>query len=236
MNNESSTFYQTIRDHLRIEFESKYRPGDVLPTEREFAERFDVNRHTLRRAFDELEREGWILRQRGRRARVLRPPISHSLSKHSDLTTDIEHIGLDAEAEVLNNQVVLPSPLVAERLRLRKNAMVVHLEVLFLADGEPVALANHHLPASKYAGAFEDYESGTVCAHFAREVGEMVERSKIFFRAELPSPHIARLLLVAQNKPISVLSSLNVLTKNKQPVEYVTHAFRSDSVELMTSF
>lgn len=42
------------------------RPGDRLPTEREFADRFGSGRGTIRRTLEELEKEGLIRREIGR--------------------------------------------------------------------------------------------------------------------------------------------------------------------------
>ena len=42
-----------------------YAPGDRLPSERELADQFDVDRHTLRSAVHELELLGLITRRQG---------------------------------------------------------------------------------------------------------------------------------------------------------------------------
>ena len=47
-----------LRDELQ-----RMSPGDYLPGEVQLAARFAVNRHTLRRAVDELVLEGRLLRQ-----------------------------------------------------------------------------------------------------------------------------------------------------------------------------
>ena len=43
-----------------------YPPGGRLPTEAEFAARFGVNRHTVRRALEELSRVGLVRVEQGR--------------------------------------------------------------------------------------------------------------------------------------------------------------------------
>ena len=48
-----------------------YTPGDRLPSERELADQFGVDRHTLRSAFHELELLGLITRRQGAGAHVL---------------------------------------------------------------------------------------------------------------------------------------------------------------------
>ena len=42
-----------------------YKPGQILPTEKELAKRFDASRPTIARAMRELQSEGLIIRQQG---------------------------------------------------------------------------------------------------------------------------------------------------------------------------
>ncbi len=52
-------------------FTGAYLPGDLLPPERELAQQFGVDRHTLRSALGELEQLGLVLRRQGSGCRVL---------------------------------------------------------------------------------------------------------------------------------------------------------------------
>ncbi len=58
--------YQTILDELRTKITSGVlQPNQALPTELELAELYKVSRITSKRAMEELEREGLIIRKRG---------------------------------------------------------------------------------------------------------------------------------------------------------------------------
>ena len=54
-----------IASDLRGQIERAFDEGDWLPAEPELAARFGVNRHTLRRAVDELIAEGLVERVHG---------------------------------------------------------------------------------------------------------------------------------------------------------------------------
>ncbi|HGY5922203.1 TPA: GntR family transcriptional regulator, partial [Klebsiella michiganensis] len=53
------TRYQEIAAKLEQELRH-YHCGDYLPAEQQLASRFEVNRHTLRRAIDQLVERGWV--------------------------------------------------------------------------------------------------------------------------------------------------------------------------------
>jgi len=60
------TLYQQIVDRLKREVsEGRLRPGDILPSFRQLAEDLLVSVITVKRAYEELEREGIIYRRQG---------------------------------------------------------------------------------------------------------------------------------------------------------------------------
>ncbi|KKW67165.1 hypothetical protein AAV94_12115 [Lampropedia cohaerens] len=73
---------QHVLDTLKKDIQGSYKPGDVLPTERELAERFQVGRNTVREAMIFLEAYQLVEKtQRG--ARVREPsfePMFHLLN------------------------------------------------------------------------------------------------------------------------------------------------------------
>jgi GntR family transcriptional regulator len=60
------TFYQQIIDRLKREIsEGRLKPGAALPSFRQLAEDLLVSVITVKRAYEELEREGIIFRRQG---------------------------------------------------------------------------------------------------------------------------------------------------------------------------
>ena len=55
--------YVTLRTWVR---DGTYKPGEQIPTEPQLCEMFGVSRITVRKAIDNLAKEGWLLRQQGR--------------------------------------------------------------------------------------------------------------------------------------------------------------------------
>src|SRR5579875_463697 len=68
---EGIALWRQISNALSAEISAgAYRPGARLPTEAELAHRFRVNRHTVRRAMDELSRSGFARVEQGKGAFV----------------------------------------------------------------------------------------------------------------------------------------------------------------------
>ena len=62
-----------------ISAEGRYRPGDKLPTEAALAERFGVNRHTVRHGLSALVEEGLLRTRRGAGAFVAARPTDYPI-------------------------------------------------------------------------------------------------------------------------------------------------------------
>ncbi len=74
---------QIIRQFIQ---ENNLRPGDLLPSEREWARRLRVSQMTVNRAFKELEREGVVTRIVGRGTFVLNTHSQPSIALRHHLT------------------------------------------------------------------------------------------------------------------------------------------------------
>ena len=67
MNSEKKPWYLQIKDYLLNEItEKRLQEGDMLPSEKELSEKFQVSRITVRRAMAELEQENIISRYPGK--------------------------------------------------------------------------------------------------------------------------------------------------------------------------
>ena len=76
-------------------------PGDYLPGEMQLAARFSVNRHTLRRAVDELVLEGRLLRRQGKGTQVLAKPLVYPVEAGSAFSQSLSALGHRVEARLI---------------------------------------------------------------------------------------------------------------------------------------
>lgn len=123
----------------------EWQPGDMLPTEEQLQEQYDLSRTTVRQALKELEFEGKISRYRGRGTFVSKPKISHSPDPHFNLTAFLKQQGMEPGWRVLSSRWVPASPEVAGRLAIDPGSQVYRLRRLRLANGEPIGYHITHV-------------------------------------------------------------------------------------------
>ena len=115
-----------IADALRREIERSLDESDWLPAEPELAARFGVNRHTLRRAVDELIAEGLVERVHGRGTRVLARGLVYGIGRDTRFTERLAASGRTARVTLLDRA----EGGVARRLRVAEGAPVLRLRTL----------------------------------------------------------------------------------------------------------
>lgn len=138
-------YYQLKRILLdRIE-NNELKPGDVLPTEQQIQEMYDVSRTTVRQALSELADEGLIVRHRGRGTFVSKPKVHHMPEKYPDLSDYMMVQGLTPGWYLMSATWVDPSEEVAKILNVPVGQKVFQLERLRLANDEPIGFQVAHL-------------------------------------------------------------------------------------------
>jgi GntR family transcriptional regulator len=120
------------------------RPGDRLPTEPELVERLRVSRGTVRRAFDDLEREGIVSRQPGRGTFVAERRMMRPLSELTSFTEHLRSLGLEPGARLVSHREVDAD---GGDEHFPDDAPLVRIVRVRTANGEPVGLHTLYLDA-----------------------------------------------------------------------------------------
>lgn len=230
--NGGEAIYSQIAKLLKEEIASFLAPGACLPSENELAERFGVNRHTVRRAVDDLVSEGLLERRHGRGTFVLDAPADYVLGSGSRFTETFESLGRTAGTRILRKLEIPARGGVAARLRLAENDPVVWIESLRLADDRPICVISHFLPQRAFDDGLAGYPGGSLHEHLAVRYGLKLRRIESLVSAALPQGDDASLLGMAQNQPVLRVKSVNVGERDGTPLEYALTRFRADRIQL----
>lgn len=226
------TLYAQIARQIAQEIGNLYAPGQGLPPEGELAVRFGVNRHTLRRAVEELIDSGLVERRHGRGVFVCDAPLDYQLAASTRFTEVLSAHGLSTDSRILRCQTIPANERVAQRLDLNVADPVVWLETLRSADARPFCLSSHFIPASRFPSVGTHYQGGSLHEFLATAYGCVLRRTESLVTSQMPTGDDAQLLGMPQNKPVLRVKSLNIDDRDCTPVEYVITRFRADRVEL----
>jgi GntR family transcriptional regulator, phosphonate transport system regulatory protein len=188
-----------------------YQPGGRLPTEAELSQHFRVNRHTVRRALEELSRGGLVRVEQGRGSFVAEDVLDYAVEARTRFSEWIRRHNMEPSGRVLQLKETAADSQVAANLGIRPGSRVVLLERLGLADERPVSLANHYFPANRLRGVFDALRASSRITDALKSVGVTdYLRQLTRVTARLPNAGEAELLRMPRNRPLLVTENINV--------------------------
>ena len=139
----SGPLYLKLRQSLEEAILSgKLNHGDALPPERDLADYASISRVTVRKAVDDLVKDGLLVRRHGSGTFVVKPVhrVQQSLSRLTSFTEDMSRRGLVTTAQWIERGLYHPSPDEMMALGLPADALVARLGRLRIADDMPLAI------------------------------------------------------------------------------------------------
>ncbi len=188
-----------------------YSPASRLPTEAQLSSQFRVNRHTVRRALEELSRAGLVRVEQGRGSFVAEDVIDYTVEPRTRFAEWIRRQNKEPSGRVLQLRETVADRAVATGLGSRTGARVVLFERLGMADGRPVSLTRHHFPAGRYPGLLDALRTASGITEALKQVGVLdYLRQTTRVTARLPNPDEAKLLGMPRTRPVLVTENINI--------------------------
>ncbi|MEM6565638.1 MAG: phosphonate metabolism transcriptional regulator PhnF [Pseudomonadota bacterium] len=225
--------WRAIADALRNDLaEGRYAPGDKLPTEAALADRFGVNRHTVRHGISALVDQGLIRTRRGAGAFVAATPTDYPIGQRVRFHENLIAAGRRPEKRILQIEERAATDGEAQALRIVPGDPVCAYHGLSLADGQPVAVVESVFPAGRFPGLTQALSTNTSITQALRIVGVAdYTRASTRLTAMRASATQALHLQVAEGDPLLKSTSVNV-DETGIPVEYGRTWFAGDRVIL----
>ncbi|MDP6389676.1 MAG: phosphonate metabolism transcriptional regulator PhnF [Alphaproteobacteria bacterium] len=204
-----------------------------LPTEIEFAARFGVNRHTVRRAIAWLQEQGLVRIEQGRGTFVQDSVIGYRVGKRTRFRENIQRMQMTPSGELIGALKEPADATVAKALGLRSGSPVVRVETRMRADGQVVSLGVHYFSHRRFPDLIEVFgQEGSVTKTFRRYGIEDYTRKTTRITARLPHADEIRHLEIPKSRPVLVSEAINV-DADDRPLEYGIARFAADRVQLV---
>lgn len=213
--------------------EGALEPGARLPTEHELSSRFDVNRHTVRRAIAALVERGLVRVEQGRGTFVQEHVLDYLVGKRTRFSENVARQNRSPGGQLLAARELPADAVVAKALEIERGAAVALLETIGEVDGRPVSMANHYFPSARFPGMIEVYKTlGSItrtltefdCGDYTRKVTRVMAR--------MPDAGEADHLKQPRNRPVLVTEAVNV-DRHGMPVEYGVTRYAADRFQIV---
>ena len=208
-------------------FDNKPLPGELV-----LAEQFHVSRVTMRRALQDLVKEGLVARGRGKGTFV--KPRSESASSSvgqsqmlSASAMRLQACGDSSDLQLITSKRLIPPADIATLLHLPSDAIVEKLVRIRQLNGQPVAHLTSYIPQDL---------SGAICRRRLRErpilmlleeAGVKVTKARQAISARLADTAVAYSLGVPVGAPLLAISRV-AYDENDRPVQVLRGLYRPD--------
>lgn len=209
-----------------------YAPGERLPSEHSLAERYGVNRHTIRRSLASLCQIGLIRSSQGSGTYVEDFAVDLVLGRRTRHRQNLAQAGLPGGFEVLSSCNLRASADVAKALAVRAGSSVLHLQTLGNGGGQPLHVSDRYFPLPRFSGLEVHLRSsGSITMAFTALGVADYTRRQSRISARLPDTAVAAHLRQPATRPTLYVSSVNV-DMEECPIEYACTWFAGDRVTL----
>lgn len=220
--------YYQIESYLKQQIDEGFlQPGDLIPSEREFSETYDVSRMTVRQAIKNLVNDGYLHRQKGRGTFVATNKISMALSGLTSFTEEIKHRGMRPYTRLLSFQTI-PAPYkVSRRLSVALDTPVYEMKRLRLADEQVLALETAYIPVTLLPELTQEDATGSIY-EYAEQAGLHLKNATQTLEARSAGEEEAELLTIEPGAPVLLIDQRTYLD-NGDMFEYSRSLFRGDA-------
>lgn len=217
----SGPLYQQISTHLKhLVSNGKLEPGEAMPSESELHKLYGASRLTIRRAMDDLVREGLLDRRHGVGTFVANSTTAQIVPSELSFTRNMLRLGRTPSSCVERFGVVAATPEVARQIKLEPGAPVYELVRVRLVDGEPLMLETTYLSHQQFPDlAQADLEAESLYTYLGQRYQIEIVALEQAMEPTLLTAREAALLATTEDSP-AILSEIVGFTANGTPVEY----------------
>ncbi|MFS0779948.1 GntR family transcriptional regulator [Neobacillus sp. 3P2-tot-E-2] len=139
--------YYQLKELIKKEIEEgKLTPGEMIPSERDLGERFEISRPTVRQAINELVNEGILNRKKGLGTFVAKPKISQQfLENLTSFQNEMKAKGLPYSTKVIEQKEVLSSPELESVFGEGYSSYIFIKRLRYIKDN-PVVVVSTYIP------------------------------------------------------------------------------------------
>jgi GntR family transcriptional regulator len=225
-------YYYQLADILREIIQESVIGNDpeLLPSENELVQTYQVSRATVRQALSLLEREGLVHKARGKGTYISKHRVRYPLTTFISTSEDMLRRGWQPGIEVLSFEEVDTHSPITESLEIAAEDKIYELCRLRLGDNDPVGIQWAYLPVKICPGLIELDLATSLTRIMEESYGIKFWSAQEFLRARLPTKFEAEKLQIAENLPIIYMERITFSFEGA-PVEFLQSVWRSDCYE-----
>lgn len=226
--------WRQIADAIRAAISSgDFAVERPLPAEMTLADRFGVNRHTVRSAIASLVQEGILRAERGRGTFVeRRPQFEFAISKRTRFSEGLSARAQRGEGRMIASGRMLADAEIAAALGISEGTETIFVEMLYVVEEVPISIATNYFEAERFdAIAGHVSRTGSITTALAACGVEDYTRRRTAITARHADSRDTAHLALSPGAIVLFVTSVNV-DGSGEPIQFARTRFAADRATL----
>jgi GntR family transcriptional regulator len=207
---------------------NEIKEGEKIPSEKEIQQILDVSRITVRKAIEDLERDGFVKKYQGKGTIVMPTKHNYNLQELTSFSTDVQQAGGISNSVILDFKEVEADIKVANFLKVGIGEPVYYLKRLRMMGDKIVGLHDTYIKKkSPIIISPEEINSETSLYKLLVDKGIKLKYADETLEARIPGEKLKKLLGLT-NKQAVFYKERITFDHNDDPIEYVEINYNAD--------
>ena len=199
--------YKQIESHIRNLIQSKtLKQGELIPSEKQLSEEFNVTRMTVRSALNNLVKDGYITRQRGVGSIVLANKVYDNISAVSGFTKEMENKGYKVSNILEELNVIEADEELMNKLNLTEKENVWEIKRIRLANDKKISYMETYMPVKLFPNLKKSHCEGSLYNYVEEICGYKIAISEREVSSVLANDELANLLDLTKPEALLYIS------------------------------
>lgn len=227
---KSPLYYQLANIILNEIKEKKLKGDEKILTEREYCEKYNISRATVRQAISYLEKKGYLYKIQGKGTFVSPQMMKQKLLKFYSFTEEMKKQGKEPKSKILSFKEKEADEKISKELNIEKEDSVYELVRLRIADEEAVMYEKTYMPVSKLKGLNKkELSKSPLYDIFQNKYNIVFSKAVERFSPLKSDKKISKALSILEDSPIIKLQRWTCI--GMEIIEYTISYVRGDRFE-----
>lgn len=208
----SQPMHKIIENYVKELITSQdLKPGDLIPSEKQLCEKFNVTRMTARAALTSLVKDGYIIRRRGIGSTVLGSKIYDNISSVSGFTDEMTNRGNEVSNILIGLEVVEADDEISKRLSIQLGENVWEIKRVRLANKKRVSYMITYMPVRLFPNLNKSYCEGSIYKFIEETCGYKIAMSEREVEAAISNDELEEKLELDEKEPLLYIKQISRL-------------------------
>ncbi|WNS79238.1 GntR family transcriptional regulator [Domibacillus sp. DTU_2020_1001157_1_SI_ALB_TIR_016] len=212
--NQEPLYIQLKKAIQAMIFNGDFQQGDKIPTEVELSEQYNISRITVRKAVEEMVKEGYLIKKQGKGTFVNNLKIDRKVEHVMSFSAACESKGLTSHSVITKKEIIEPDEDLKKDLRLEEDEKVIYIQRKRYAGNSPLMLENNYYPQHRFQFLMNESLEGSLY--------DLLEK-KYDIRPENPGETILEITLADEEKAQLLETSLGKALFYMRTIIYDQH-------------